>query len=79
MKIKELNNSSNNLDAEFGEVLKKKERHIVSWSQEVVFLFLKFYIQLVLFQHAFDLIEWLVCSQEDDILREQIHLHGSEK
>ncbi|KAL1539416.1 Myb-like DNA-binding domain [Salvia divinorum] len=51
MKNKELNSSSNNLDAEFGEVLllKKKERHIVSWSQE-----------------------------EDDILREQIHLHGSE-
>lgn len=36
MKNKELNS---NVDAEFGEVLKKKERHIVSWSQEVVFLF----------------------------------------
>ncbi|XP_042024998.1 transcription factor MYB124-like isoform X2 [Salvia splendens] len=49
MKNKELNSSSSNLDTEFGEVLKKKERHIVSWSQE-----------------------------EDDILREQIYLHGSE-
>ncbi|KAH6805277.1 Duplicated homeodomain-like superfamily protein [Perilla frutescens var. frutescens] len=45
---KKVNNCSN-LDASNGEVLQKKERHIVSWSQE-----------------------------EDDILREQIRLHGSE-
>nr|AGN52134.1 MYB-related transcription factor [Salvia miltiorrhiza]AGN52244.1 MYB-related transcription factor [Salvia miltiorrhiza] len=50
MKKKEVHCSSSNLDADIGEVLlKKKERHIVSWSQE-----------------------------EDDILREQIRLHGSE-
>ncbi|KAL0296918.1 UNVERIFIED_CONTAM: Transcription factor [Sesamum radiatum] len=48
--MKKMENNSSNTDAYSGKVLKQKERHIVSWSQE-----------------------------EDDILREQIRLHGTEK
>ncbi|XP_020547095.1 transcription factor MYB88-like isoform X2 [Sesamum indicum] len=47
--MKKMENNSSNTDANHGKVLKQKERHIVSWSQE-----------------------------EDDILREQIRLHGTE-
>ncbi|KAL0408676.1 UNVERIFIED_CONTAM: Transcription factor [Sesamum radiatum] len=47
--MKKMENNSSNTDANHGKLLKQKERHIVSWSQE-----------------------------EDDILREQIRLHGTE-
>ena len=85
---------------------KKKERHIVTWTQEVPFLilfhshsiikvlFLFFFFSfiflslipwwvLVVFQSS-SLIDgfltWVFLElQEDDILRQQISLHGTEK
>lgn len=72
---------------EFNSDSKKKERHIVTWSQEVSFHFtldrLKFNVLIkytcfvcwffVLFN---DMVFWL---QEDDILRNQISVHGTDK
>jgi hypothetical protein len=61
---------------------KKKERHIVTWTQQVLF------ISLILLHSPFYFSDskWLVFwrdgfgdLQEDDTLRDQISIHGTDK
>lgn len=80
-------NSGN--DVNNGEASKQKERTIVSWSQEVremilfslfsdFFFFNWFLVSCSLINYL--LMIWIVFGyQEDDILREQIRVHGTDK
>ncbi|KAL0327190.1 UNVERIFIED_CONTAM: Transcription factor [Sesamum angustifolium] len=84
--MKKMENNSSNTDANNGKVLKQKERHIVSWSQEVNFQLIDYLFNLIStlpvagLYHGVDYLNrtWMFGSQEDDILREQIRLHGTE-
>lgn len=62
---------------------KKKERHIVTWTQEVPFaFFLCSLFHVIGFKSIASVVlifERLLELQEDDILREQISLHGTDK
>lgn len=77
------------LHHQVNEEPKKKERHIVSWTQEV-FLYFYFTASHVMYIYIPWLWIYVLCLlgifsqelwklQEDDILREQISIHGTDK